>query len=284
MKVLVTGVKGQLGWDVVKRLEKNGVECKGVDIDDFDLTDKEQTVSYITAYRPDAIVHCAAYTAVDKAEEAKEICYNVNVGGTANIRAAAQACGSVVVYISTDYVFPGTGEKPWEPGDETGPCNYYGLTKLKGEEALKGYDKLFIIRISWVFGINGRNFVKTMLALSEKHSELKVVDDQIGSPTYTYDLAKLICKMLETDKYGTYHATNEGFCSWADFADYIFECADKQVKVNHISTEEYGKTPAVRPKNSRMSKEALTVNGFERLPDWKDAVGRYVNILMSEGK
>ena len=283
MKVLVTGYNGQLGFDVVKRLEKSGVECKGVDIDDFDLTDREQTVDYICNYNPDAIVHCAAYTAVDKAEEARELCFNVNVNGTANIRSAAEACGAKLVYISTDYVFPGTGEKPWEIYDSTGPCNYYGYTKLEGEKALSGYDKLFIIRISWVFGINGHNFVKTMLSLADKYSELRVVDDQIGSPTYTYDLAVLICEMLQTEKYGTYHATNEGYCSWADFADYIFECAGKAVKVNHITTEEYGKTPAVRPKNSRMSKAAIDQNGFKRLPTWQDATKRYVDILVNEG-
>ena len=276
MKVLVTGVKGQLGYDVVKRLEALSITCKGVDIDDFDLTDREQVITYISNYQPDVIVHCAAYTAVDKAEEMRDLCHAVNVEGTANIRAAAEQCDAKLVYISTDYVFDGMGTTPWEPDDSPAPCNYYGQTKLEGEQALAGYDKLFVIRISWVFGENGHNFIKTMLKLAETHSELRVVDDQIGSPTYTFDLAVLICDMIQTEKYGTYHATNEGFCSWADFADYIFECAGKDVTVHHISTEEYGKTPATRPKNSRMSKDKLTANGFNRLPSWQDAVKRYV--------
>ena len=281
MKVLVTGVKGQLGYDVVRRLNECGFDAIGADIDDFDLTDREQTLAFITQRQPDVIVHCAAFTAVDKAEEAKDVCRRVNVDGTANIRTAAERCGAKLVYISTDYVFSGTGDRPWEVDDMPAPCNYYGLTKLEGEKALSGYDKLFVIRISWVFGINGRNFVKTMLSLAQTHNELRVVDDQIGSPTYTYDLAKLIVDMIQTEKYGTYHATNEGFCSWAEFADHIFACAGKPVKVQHISTEAYGKTPAVRPKNSRLSKDKLAQSGFARLPDWKDAVKRYVNELQS---
>ena len=275
MKILVTGVNGQLGYDVVNKLSQLSIECKGVDIDDFDLTDKKQVEDYVSAYNPDAVIHCAAYTAVDKAEDNRELCYNVNVVGTENIFVAAKKLGAKFMYISTDYVFDGKGENYFEPEDTKAPCNYYGETKLGGEKVVEGYNKLFVVRISWVFGKNGNNFIKTMLRLSETRDELSVVADQIGSPTYTFDLARLLCDMIVTDKYGYYHATNEGVCSWADFAEYIFECAGNNVKVNHILTSEYP-TRAARPMNSRMSKEKLTENGFDKLPTWQDAVKRYV--------
>lgn len=278
MKVLVTGVKGQLGYDVVEQLSVRGIECKGVDIDDFDLTDASAVMNYITDYAPDVIVHCAAFTAVDKAEEARDVCYKVNVKGTANVRAAAEKLNAKLMYFSTDYVFDGSGERPWEPDDKADPCNYYGLTKYEGEVALDGYEKLFILRISWVFGLNGNNFIKSMLKLSQTRDELSVVADQIGSPTYTADLAILICDMIATEKYGTYHVSNEGYCSWAEFAEFIFENTGKKVKVNHISTEQYG-APAVRPKNSRMSKQKLIDNGFSLLPTWQDATMRYLALI-----
>ncbi len=278
MKVLVTGVKGQLGYDVVKELTARNIECKGVDIDDFDLTNKAQVIDYIRDYAPDTIVHCAAFTAVDRAEEDKELCYKVNVEGCENILAAAAEVDATIMYFSTDYVFNGTGERPWEPDDKPDPQGYYGLTKLQGEQVFKDYKKTFILRISWVFGENGKNFIRAMLNLAESRNELGVVADQIGSPTYTADLAVLICDMLATDKYGIYHASNEGFCSWAEFAEFIFRTANKEVKVNHITTEEFG-APAPRPKNSRMSKQKLIDNGFSLLPTWQDAAKRYIAII-----
>jgi dTDP-4-dehydrorhamnose reductase len=278
MKVLVTGVKGQLGYDVVEQLTVRGIECKGVDIDDFDLTDKSAVESYISNYAPDVIVHCAAFTAVDKAEEARDVCYKVNVEGTKNIRAAAEKLNAKLMYFSTDYIFDGTGERAWEPDDKADPCNYYGLTKYQGEQVLEGYEKLFILRISWVFGLNGNNFIKSMLRLAQTRNELSVVSDQIGSPTYTADLAILVCDMIETEKYGIYHATNEGYCSWAEFAEFIFENTGKDVTVHHITTEQFG-APANRPKNSRMSKQKLIDNGFALLPTWQDATMRYLALI-----
>ena len=278
MKVLVTGVKGQLGYDVVKELSSRNIQCIGVDIDDFDLTDRTQVIDYIKDYAPDTIVHCAAFTAVDRAEEDKELCYKVNVEGCENILAAAKEVDAKVMYFSTDYVFDGTGTRPWEPDDKPDPQGYYGLTKLQGEQVFADYEKTYILRISWVFGENGKNFIKAMLGLAQTRDEISVVADQIGSPTYTADLAVLICDMLATDKYGVYHASNEGFCSWAEFAEFIFETAGKQVKVNHITTEEFG-APAPRPKNSRMSKQKLIDSGFSLLPTWQDAAKRYIAII-----
>ena len=279
MKILVTGGKGQLGHDVVNRLEHIGIECKGVDIDDFDLTCEEQVLSYISDYMPDAIIHCAAYTYVDRAEEEKEACKSVNVDGTANIKKAAENLGAKLMYISTDYVFDGEGTRFFQPDDQANPINWYGKTKLEGEKILLDYPKHFIVRISWVFGANGNNFIKTMLRLAQTKDEINVVADQIGSPTFTYDLAVLLCDMIQTEKYGTYHATNEGECSWAEFAEYIFACAGKAAAVNRIGTEDYP-TRAARPGNSRLDKSTLEAAGFERLPDWKDAVRRYVEELM----
>lgn len=276
MKVLVTGVKGQLGYDVCKVLEGRGVEHRGVDIDDFDVTDAAATRAYITAYRPDAVIHCSAWTAVDKAEDEPDKVRAVNGDGPRNIAEACRAVGAKLLYISTDYVFPGTGERAYEPDDPTGPLGVYGATKLAGEQAVREtLDRWFIVRISWVFGKNGNNFVKTMLRLAETRSELNVVRDQIGSPTYTADLAPLLCDMIATERYGVYHATNEGFCSWAEFAQEIFRLSGKPVTVHPIPTSEYP-TRAARPLNSRMSKDKLEQMGFTRLPPWQDALARYL--------
>lgn len=277
MKVLVTGVKGQLGFDVCLELDKRHIENKGIDRDDCDITDETAVLNYIKSYAPDVVVHCAAYTAVDRAEDEKEICYNVNVKGTEYIARACKEVDAKMVYISTDYVFEGVGETAYEIDDKAAPDNTYGITKYQGEEEVrKILNKYFIIRISWVFGINGNNFINTMMKLGESRSELNVVADQIGSPTYTYDTAPLICDMIATEKYGTYHATNEGYCSWADLAEYIFFVTGQKVLVHHIKSEEYP-TKASRPKNSRLSKSSLDKAGFKRLPDWKNAVKRYID-------
>ncbi|MGI6093745.1 MAG: dTDP-4-dehydrorhamnose reductase, partial [Negativicutes bacterium] len=226
MKILVTGVAGQLGYDVIKVLKQRNIECFGTDIAEFDITDFNATNAFITEYHPDAIIHCAAYTAVDKAEDNQEICQAVNVRGTENIAKVCKAIGAKMMYISTDYVFPGTGEKYYEVDDPTGPLSVYGQTKLDGENTVRSIiNKHFIVRISWVFGKNGNNFVKTMLRLGKEREEVNVVCDQIGSPTYTADLAPLLCDMVVTEKYGTYHAANEGVCSWAEFAEEIFRQA-----------------------------------------------------------
>lgn len=279
MKILVTGVKGQLGYDVCRRLDARGIENRGVDIEDFDITDKAAVTEYINSYRPDAIVHCSAFTAVDRAEDDVALCTRVNADGPKNIAEAAAAIGAKMMYISTDYVFPGTGETHYKPDDETGPLSVYGKTKLMGEEAVRAAsDRHFIVRISWVFGKNGNNFVKTMLRLAETKTDLNVVCDQIGSPTYTYDLAILLCDMIVSEKYGTYHATNEGLCSWAEFAEEIMRQGGKSTKIHPIPTSEYP-TRASRPLNSRMSKDKLVECGFARLPDWKDALTRYLKEL-----
>lgn len=277
MKVLVTGVKGQLGFDVCRELDKRNIENKGIDKDDCDITDENAVLDYIKSYTPDVVVHCAAYTAVDRAEDEKEICYNINVKGTEYIARACKEINAKMVYISTDYVFEGVGETAYEVQDKAAPNNTYGITKYQGEETVrKILDKYFIIRISWAFGINGNNFINTMMKLGETRSELSIVADQIGSPTFTYDLSPLICDIIATDKYGIYHATNEGYCSWADLAEYIFSVTGQKVLVHHIKSEEYP-AKAPRPKNSRLSKASLDNAGFKRLPDWKDAVKRYID-------
>ncbi len=276
MKVLVTGVGGQLGYDVMRELHKRGIDCCGADRVEFDITDYNATHKFITAYAPDAVIHCSAYTAVDKAEDEPELCRTVNAGGTENIAKVCQEIDAKMLYISTDYVFPGNGEAFYNVDDSTAPQNVYGQTKLEGELAVqKLVQKYFIVRISWVFGINGNNFIKTMLRLAETHKELGVVADQIGSPTYTADLAVLLVDMVQTGKYGTYHATNEGVCSWADFAEKIFATAGVEVKVNRIVSEAYP-TKAKRPKNSRLSKAKLVQQGFGLLPSWQNAVERYI--------
>lgn len=275
MKYLITGVKGQLGYDIVRELEKrNEHEYLALDAAEMDITDQDRVREVITEYQPDAIFHCAAYTAVDKAEDNVEACEKVNVEGTRNIAEAAREVDSKLIYLSTDYVFDGTKEGKYTPEDPTNPKSVYGKTKYLGElEALKVL-KHYIVRISWVFGINGHNFIKTMLKLAETHDEVSVVSDQIGSPTYTVDLARLLVDMTHSDRYGIYHATNEGECSWADFAEYIFKANGKDTKVNHITSEEYPQK-AYRPRNSKLSKDKLVENGFDLLPTWQDAVDRY---------
>lgn len=280
MKVLVTGAKGQLGYDVVERLKELNIEHIGVDRDDFDLTNERQTKEYIVNYKPDVVIHCAAYTAVDKAEDEKEICYAVNVLGTKYVVEACKELNAKMVYISTDYVFDGEKEEPYEVDDKPNPINYYGYTKYQGEEEVKNnLKKYFIVRISWVFGRNGNNFVKTMLRLGQERKEIKVVSDQVGSPTYTYDLAILLCDMIKTDKYGIYHATNEGYCSWYEFACEIFKIAGMDVKVIPIKSEEYP-TRARRPRNSMLNKENLRKEGLNYLRNWKIAVEEYLNELI----
>lgn len=279
MRVLVTGVKGQLGYDVVKELEKRGLTAIGVDIDEMDITDGESVQRVIKEAVPDAVIHCAAFTAVDAAEEQAELCRRVNVDGPYNIAKVCKELDIKMIQISTDYVFSGEGEKAWSPEDICQPKSVYGQTKYEGELAVqKLLDKLFIVRIAWVFGINGKNFVKTMLSLAEKYDTIRVVNDQFGSPTYTYDLARLLVDMVQTDKYGIYHATNEGTCSWYEFACAIFREAGINMQVVPVTSEEYG-AKANRPKNSRMSKEKLTTAGFDRLPPWQDALSRYIKEL-----
>lgn len=281
MKLLVTGVKGQLGYDVVKEAEKRGVEAVGVDIDEMDITDAKQVHEVITKGGYDAVVHCAAWTAVDKAEDMEEACRKVNKEGTENIAQVCEALDIPIMYFSTDYVFNGQGSEPWKEYDKRAPLNVYGQTKYEGELAVEKLAKHFIIRIAWVFGKNGNNFIKTMLRLGKERGAVSVVNDQIGSPTYTYDLAKLVLDMIQSDKYGTYHATNEGICSWYEFACEIFKQAGMNVQVTPVSSDEFP-TKAKRPCNSRMNKTELDRNGFDRLPTWQDALHRYLKELEVE--
>ena len=277
MKVLVTGANGQLGYDVVKELQKQNIECFGVTRKDFDIIDFEETEKFITNYMPDVVIHCAAYTAVDKAEDEQGLCYLVNVSATENIAQICKKIDAKMVYISTDYVFDGTKDGFYEVDDKPKPVNVYGRTKLLGEQAVqKILNKYFIIRISWVFGEHGNNFVKTMLKLGKERKEINVVADQYGSPTYTADLASLLIEMIKTDKYGIYHATNEGICSWAEFAEEIFKLAEMNVKVNCITTDEYP-TKAKRPLNSRLSKEKID-KYFYKLPFWEIALEKFIKI------
>lgn len=276
MKVLVTGVAGQLGYDVMKRLAELRIEAKGVDYQDFDLTDSEAVMAAVRAYAPDAIIHCAAYTAVDKAEQEPEKCAAVNGMGTLNMVRAALAVDAKLMLISTDYVFNGEGEDPFDVNAPYNPRNVYGLSKVQGEEAVRSLmTRFFIVRTAWVFGLNGRNFVDTMLRLGTEKQELNVVADQFGSPTYTKDLARLICDMIQTNKFGVYHATNEGFCSWAEFATEIMRQGGLRCRVNPVASSQYP-TPAKRPTNSRLSKACLDAAGFHRLPPWQDALLRYL--------
>ena len=276
MRVFVTGVKGQLGYDVMNELEKQGLEGIGVDIDEMDITDADQVNKVIKEAAPDAVIHCAAYSAVDAAEDNEEICRKVNAQGTENIAKVCEELDIKMMYISTDYVFNGQGERPWEPDDEREPLNVYGQTKYEGELAIEEHvKKFFTVRIAWVFGVNGKNFIKTMLNLGKTHDHLTVVNDQTGSPTYTYDLARLLVDMIQTDKYGRYHATNEGLCTWYEFACEIFKQAGMDVSVAPVSSDEYP-AKAKRPSNSRMDKSKLTANGFQPLPTWQDALSRYL--------
>lgn len=276
MKILVTGYNGQLGYDVVKELNSRSVECRGVDREDFDITDRDETVGYICDYAPDAVIHCAAYTAVDRAEDDEENCRKVNADGTENIAVACEKLRAKMLYVSTDYVYGGDGEAPFETDSPTNPKNVYGVTKLEGEKAVMKYiDKFFIVRTSWVFGINGNNFVKTMLRLGDEKENLNVVCDQVGSPTYTPDLARLICDLIVTEKYGIYHGTNENFCSWAEFAAEIMNLGGKKTVINPVPSSEYP-TKAERPHNSRLSKKCLDEAGIKRLPTWQDALKRFL--------
>lgn len=281
MRVLVTGVKGQLGYDVVGELLKRGHEAVGVDIQEMDITDKDQVCEIMQRVMPDAVIHCAAWTAVDKAEQFPEKVYEINALGTKYIAEQCKKIDAKMVFISTDYVFEGVGNLPYEADDERKGLSVYGKTKIQGEDFVTGIlDKYFIVRITWAFGINGNNFVKTMLKLADSgKKELNVVNDQVGSPTYTKDLARLLVDMIETDKYGVYHATNEGFCSCYNFACEIFKQAGKDIVVNPVTTEQYLKLvpqQAKRPLNSRLSKASLVNNGFTPLPAWQDALKRYL--------
>ena len=284
MKVLVTGVKGQLGHDVMNELALRGIEGIGVDVEEMDITDRTACETVIFQEKPDAVIHCAAYTAVDAAEDNLELCRKINAEGTRNIARVCKAMDIKMMYISTDYVFNGGGQRPWEPDDHREPLNVYGLTKYEGEIAVEqNVQKYFIVRIAWVFGVNGKNFIKTMLRLGKEKGAVSVVDDQIGSPTYTYDLARLLVDMIQTDKYGRYHATNEGLCSWYEFACEIFRQAGMdEVKVTPVDSDGFP-AKAKRPSNSRMSKEKLTENGFERLPSWQNALERYLKALKENG-
>lgn len=278
MKVLVTGVNGQLGHDIVEECQKRNIEAIGVDVKEMDITNVNQVNEVITETKPDAIIHCAAWTAVDKAEDEVEQCRKVNRDGTKHIVDVCEKLELPLMYFSTDYVFDGQGEEPWNEYDERHPLNVYGLTKYEGELEVERLKKHFIIRISWVFGINGGNFIKTMLRLGKERKEVSVVDDQIGSPTYTYDLARLCVDMIQTKEYGTYHATNEGICSWYEFACEIFKQAKMDVIVHPVDSTQFP-TRAVRPKNSRMNQTELDKHGFTRLPSWQDALERYLYTL-----
>lgn len=282
MKVLVTGVAGQLGFDVVRRLKAMEIPCRGVDVQDFDLTDGEAVLQAVQEYRPTVIVHCAAYTNVDKAESEPEVCMKVNGMGTMNMVRAALAVGAKLVYISTDYVFSGDGDQPFEVDDPYGPQNVYGLSKVQGEDAVRSLmTRFFILRTSWVFGKNGRNFVRTMLRLGKERSEVRVVCDQIGSPTYTRDLAEIICAMIDTEKYGIYHVRNEGFLSWAQFTEMIMDKAGLNCRVIPVPSDEYP-TPARRPLNSRLSGRKLTDAGFPAMPTVASALDRFLAEIEDE--
>lgn len=286
-KILVTGFKGQLGYDCVRELkERNYTNVLGIDRDELDITDEAAVKRFIGSYRPEVVMHNAAWTAVDKAEQMPDAVYAVNALGPKYIAEACREVGARMIYISTDYVFNGKGTNAFEVDDPKEGLSVYGKTKAAGEDFVRSILKEhYIIRISWAFGLNGNNFIKTMLKLADMgKTELNVVCDQIGSPTYTYDLSKLMCDMIVTDKFGTYHATNEGFCSWAEFAQYIFDKAGKNVIVHPTTTEEYKKlvpNQADRPLNSRMSKASLDKAGFHRLPTWQDATDRYLKELQA---
>lgn len=279
MKILVTGAKGQLAFDVIEELKRRSIPCRAVGKDECDITNMPQVMELIETYEPDAVIHCAAYTAVDKAEHEEELCTDINYRGSANVAAACSKVGAKMLYVSTDYVFGGTNNIPLEVDDPKDPLNVYGKSKLNGENSVRQIcPRSFIVRTSWVFGLNGANFVKTMLRLAKDHPTISVVSDQIGSPTYTADLAPLLCNIVMSEKFGTYHATNEGFCSWYEFAKKIMELTETDVKILPVTTAEYP-TAARRPLNSRLSKSSLDKAGFLRLPTWEDALKRYLSTL-----
>lgn len=274
--ILVTGITGQLGYDVAKELERRGENFIGTTRKELDLSKPEEVKNFIIEKKPSTVIHCAAYTAVDKAEEEAELALTVNGLATRKIAEACREVGAKMLYVSTDYVFGGDGETPYEISDEKAPQNIYGKSKLLGEDSVIALlREYFIVRISWVFGSNGKNFVKTMLNFDKRRKKISVVDDQVGSPTYTADVAPLLVDMIQSDKYGIYHATNEGFCSWAEFAEEIFKQAGREITVEKIPTSDYP-TPAKRPFNSRLSKKTLDEAGFKRLPSWQDAVTRFL--------
>ena len=274
MRVYVTGAGGQLGQDVMAELARRGHEAVGTRVD---ITKGEETRAFLSSQRPEAVIHCAAWTDVDGAESHREACYAVNAEGTRHVTEACRAVGAKLLYLSTDYVFPGTGDEPWRPEDPVGPLNYYGRTKLEGERAVQEWEKSFIVRTAWVFGRQGKNFVKTMLNVGRSHEEVRVVMDQVGTPTYTEDLARLLVDMAESEKYGIYHATNEGgYISWYEFCREIYRQAGLSTRVLPVTTAEYGLSVAVRPENSRLDKSKLAQNGFEPLPDWRNALHKCV--------
>lgn len=277
MKILITGSKGQLGHDLLGELAKRKIEAVGVDVEEMDITDAGACRRVITGAEVDAVIHCAAYTAVDAAEDQVDLCRRINSEGTRNIAQVCHDLGIKMLYLSTDYVFDGEGTRPWEPDDERHPLNVYGQTKYEGELAVEELvEKFFTVRIAWVFGVNGKNFIKTMLRLGKEKGAVGVVNDQIGSPTYTYDLARLLVDMIQTDRYGRYHATNEGLCSWYEFAVEIFKQAGMEdVIVTPLDSSKFP-AKAKRPKNSRMDRSKLTANGFDPLPPWQDALARYL--------
>lgn len=276
MKILVTGASGQLGSDVMKVLSANGDECTGTSSLQLDITDREAVVGYIAELRPEAVIHCAAWTKVDLAEDEPERCFAVNAGGTENVALACREVSAKMMYISTDYVFDGSGTDCYEADSPVRPVNTYGESKLAGEQSVQRLlDKYFILRTSWAFGHNGDNFIRKILNLAEKRHELMVVDDQVGSPTYTADLAELISEMIRTDRYGIYHAANEGICSWADFAELALGLSGMDTVVRRVDSMHYP-TKAKRPLNSRLSMRSLDEGGFRRLPSWQDAVERYI--------
>lgn len=294
MKVFVTGVGGQLGYDIINELNKRGYDAVGTDILEsvsnvqnyiqLDITDKNAVEKVISEVKPDVVIHCAAWTAVDAAEDEENTdkVYAINAQGTKNIAETCKAIDCKMVYISTDYVFDGQGEQPWEPDcKDYAPLNVYGKSKLEGELAVANtLEKYFIVRIAWVFGKNGNNFIKTMLRVGKSHNRVTVVNDQIGTPTYTYDLARLLVDMAETEKYGYYHATNEGgYISWYDFTCEIYKQAGLSTQVVPVTTAEYGLSKAARPFNSRLDKSKLVENGFKPLPTWQDALARYLKEL-----
>lgn len=287
MRILVTGAKGQLGSDLIKELQKRGIEALAYDVEEMDIRDPSACREAIGREHEkqalEGVIHCAAYTAVDQAEDEVEAVNRINASGTENIAEVCAALGIKMMYISTDYVFDGEGERPWKPDDERNPLNVYGQSKYAGELAVEKYlEKYFIVRISWVFGLRGDNFIKTMLRLGRERKELRVVDDQIGSPTYTPDLSVLLADIMLSDKYGRYHATNEGLCSWYEFAKEIFAQAGmKEVEVIPVGSEEFP-VRAKRPRNSRMDKSKLEENGFQRLPSWQDALRRYLAELQAK--
>ncbi len=282
MKIVVTGVRGQLGYDVALELNDRGHEAVGIDVAELDITDADAVSSFFDRIRPDALIHCAAYTATEKAEEEPDICRNVNANGTRNLALACKKIGAKMLYISTDYVFDGEGDTPFKVDDRIAPLSVYGKTKYEGEAFVREIlDSYFVVRISWVFGINGKNFIRTMLRLAEQRDTVSVVCDQIGSPTYTKDLSPLLCDMIESDKYGTYHATNEGYCSWLELAKEAFLAAGIEMNVVPVTSDAFP-SKIKRPENSRLDKSTLDENGFSRLPSWQDAVHRYVAELLQQ--